>query len=237
MSEPIRIALVAEGPLDRIIIEAALNAFSPDYTLTCLQPEHTRPVFGNGWGGVLKWCHSISKIKTDTFDKSPILSCFDILIIHIDGDVHSFKYSDCGESIDQLAESSGWYPLPCGDINKSPQDNCENVILAVKSWLGIKSVGSKTVFCVPAMSTGTWLAVAVFPESHSVFSDGIENVIGLEIRLECLPLRERIKKSQREYSVKSHTITSNWNTVISLCSRAAIFQSTFRSTLKCTDQS
>ena len=53
----LRIALVAEGPTDCIIIEAALKAvLGQPFVLTQLQPEPTRPDMGGGWGGVFKWC-------------------------------------------------------------------------------------------------------------------------------------------------------------------------------------
>ena len=49
MSE-LRIALVAEGPTDYVIIEAALKAVLPKpFILTQLQPEATRPDLGQGW--------------------------------------------------------------------------------------------------------------------------------------------------------------------------------------------
>ena len=51
MSE-LRIALVAEGPTDAIVIEAALKALLPrPFVLTLVQPEETRPKLGAGWRG------------------------------------------------------------------------------------------------------------------------------------------------------------------------------------------
>lgn len=52
MSNP-RIALVAEGPTDFVIIEAALKAIlQRPFVLNQLQPEPTRPEMG----GRLGWC-------------------------------------------------------------------------------------------------------------------------------------------------------------------------------------
>ncbi|MEI8208133.1 MAG: hypothetical protein WCG16_02930 [Methylococcales bacterium] len=52
MSE-LRIALIAEGATDLIIIEAALKAIiKPPFILNLLQPEATRPDIGGGWCGV-----------------------------------------------------------------------------------------------------------------------------------------------------------------------------------------
>lgn|GEM_PF-6810164 len=53
MSE-LRIALIAEGATDLIIIEAALKAIiKPPFILNLLQPEATRPDIGGGWCGVV----------------------------------------------------------------------------------------------------------------------------------------------------------------------------------------
>jgi len=58
----LRIALVAEGPTDYVILEAALKAFlGRDFVLIQLQPEATQPEMGSGWCGVLKWCYEASK--------------------------------------------------------------------------------------------------------------------------------------------------------------------------------
>lgn len=48
----LRIALVAEGPTDYVLIEAALKAVlgKQTFVLTQLQPEVTSPSFGGGWG-------------------------------------------------------------------------------------------------------------------------------------------------------------------------------------------
>lgn len=56
MSEELRIALVAEGPTDLVMIEAALRAtIDRHFVITLLQPEHSRTfeAFGAGWGGRL----------------------------------------------------------------------------------------------------------------------------------------------------------------------------------------
>ena len=68
----LRIALVAEGPTDLVIIEAALKAILPRaFVLTQLQPEATHPNLGQGWPGVLNWCHAASQRHTGTIDQDP----------------------------------------------------------------------------------------------------------------------------------------------------------------------
>ena len=61
MSErDVRIALVAEGPTDAIVIEAALRAVfaSRTFVLQQLQPEGSAAFgeMGTGWVGVYRWC-------------------------------------------------------------------------------------------------------------------------------------------------------------------------------------
>ena len=64
MSDP-RIALVAEGPTDFVVIEAALKAIlQRPFVLNQLQPEPTRPEIGGGWGGVFKWCQEFRQRST-----------------------------------------------------------------------------------------------------------------------------------------------------------------------------
>ena len=44
MSEPLKIGLIAEGPTDFEVIQAALKAILPDpFIMTLLQPEATQP--------------------------------------------------------------------------------------------------------------------------------------------------------------------------------------------------
>ncbi|MDY0161706.1 hypothetical protein [Desulfobotulus sp.] len=115
MSE-LHIALVAEGPTDKEIIEAALGAVlekSRPFILTLIPPEPTRPSFGGGWGGVLKWCHDTRLRHTETLDDDPTLSLFDLVIIHLDVDVATFRYADCGPEVMDLARQMVWHPLPC----------------------------------------------------------------------------------------------------------------------------
>ena len=58
MSE-LRIALVAEGPTDYEVIQAALKAILPKpFVMVQLQPAATQGIMGTGWCGVLKWCQS-----------------------------------------------------------------------------------------------------------------------------------------------------------------------------------
>ena len=64
MSEPLRIALVVEGPTDFIVISAAIAeiAGGRDFEIQILQPEFSISfeaiggATGLGWAGVYRWC-------------------------------------------------------------------------------------------------------------------------------------------------------------------------------------
>ena len=103
MSE-LRIALIAEGATDLIIIEAALKAIiKPPFILNLLQPEATRPDIGGGWCGVFKWSHTFKQKGFHEFKDDPTLALFDLIIIHLDADVAEKSYADCGAVVNQSA--------------------------------------------------------------------------------------------------------------------------------------
>ncbi len=62
MSNPLRIALVAEGPTDAVVIEATLRAMLGERSFLLKQvfPEDSSAfgAMGTGWVGVYKWCHA-----------------------------------------------------------------------------------------------------------------------------------------------------------------------------------
>ena len=108
MSEP-RIALVAEGPTDYEVIQAALKAIlTTSFTLTLLQPEPTKPRFGTGWGGVLKWCSGAGARHAAALESDPTLEAFDLLVIHLDSDVSVADYAQCGPESARQALAKGW---------------------------------------------------------------------------------------------------------------------------------
>lgn len=224
----IRIALIAEGPTDRIVIEAALRAILPcTFLLTVLQPEATRPEMGSGWGGVLKWCHAANLRHQGSLDNEPTLAGFDLLILQIDADVAEKQYLDCGQQIADMARQFTWQVLPCGMPCPPPENTCTQLQNAITSWLGNATPGRKTVLCIPSKSVGTWLAAAVLPPDHPLMADAECN-IGLENQLAVLPLAQRIKKSPRDFRRHEQKITDNWAQVTRVCSQALHFQQTIQ---------
>jgi len=110
----LRVALVAEGPTDAVVIEAALKALLPEpFVLTQLQPEATRPKLGTGWGGVLRWCREFAARGHASLEEDPTLPGFDLFVLHLDADVAEMRYDDVCSEIAAAAKEHGWPALPC----------------------------------------------------------------------------------------------------------------------------
>jgi len=223
MSE-LKIALVAEGPTDYELIQAALRAILPEaFTMTLLQPEATQPLLGGGWSGVLKWCLDAGDRHPGSLDSDPTLEGYDLLIIHLDTDVALKRYADCGATIDELARQRGWQALPCNLPCPPVANTCTQLEAVLVSWLAPATAGDKTIWCLPAQSTGSWLATAVLAPDHPLCHEAECNPV-VENMLERLPKAERIKKTVREYRNKADEIRTHWNQVRTLCNQAAVFE-------------
>ena len=226
----LRIALVAEGPTDYVIIEAALKAFLPQpFILTQLQPEATKPEIGGGWGGVLKWCSMAGERFQGPIDQDPTLVDFDLLIIHLDVDVATFNYADCGENIALLAQQKSWANLPCAQVCPPVGSTVQALQTVITSWLGQASLGG-TVLCLPAQSSGTWLAAALLDAAHPLLTNA-ECDITVESRLAQLPKSQRVKKSRREYMQHAAELTNKWADVKNMCSQAGQFETAVLNTI------
>lgn len=220
----LRIALVAEGPTDLVIIEAALKAILPRaFVLTQLQPEATRPDLGQGWSGVLKWCQAASLRHAGPIVQDPTLAGFDLIIIHLDVDVATMDYGNLGQDIARLGQSSGWGVLPCAQACPPVTKTVTALRTVLQSWLGQATVGHHTVLCLPAQSSGTWLAAALLPTTHQLLTN-TECNLGVENGLAILPKAERVKKNRREYQAKAADLTANWGKVKAICSQAQVFE-------------
>jgi hypothetical protein len=223
MSE-LRIALVAEGPTDYEVIQAALKAVLPEpFVMIQLQPEATGGIMGTGWCGVLKWCQATHQRHSSSLDTDPTLIGFDLLIIHLDVDVASKQYADCGTLVADIAQENNWRDLPCAQQCPPISNTVDLLVKAIESWLGQSTGGDRTLFCLPAQSSGTWLAAAVLPSAHPLLVDSECN-LSLESRLGQLPLKERIKKTTREYRLHAPRITEQWAQVKQVCTQAERFE-------------
>jgi hypothetical protein len=220
----LRIALVAEGPTDYELIQASLKAILPrPFVLTQLQPEATQPKLGTGWGGVLKWCDAVDRRHSGSLDSDPLLGDNDLLIIHLDIDVAGSRYAQCGPDVEAMAATKGWAALPCARPCPPVEDSVSALTIVLTSWLGGAQIGQKTVLCLPAQSTGAWLAAASLPIDHALLASAQCNK-SLEARLRQLPQGQRIRKTVRDYRALSSQVISNWPAVKSVCSQAQAFE-------------
>jgi len=81
----------------------------------------------------------------------------------------------------------------------------------------------KTLYCLPAQSSGTWLAAAILPSAHALLVR-VECDTSVEKGLEILPKKERIKKKVKEYQKHSPRITAQWEQVKQVCTQAERFE-------------
>ena len=234
----LRIALVAEGPTDYLVIEAALKSLlAKPFTMIQLQPEATQPIMGTGWCGVLKWCQAAHQRHHGSIDTDPTLVGFDLIIIHLDVDVASKEYGDCGGALAAIAQDSNWGSLPCIQPCPPVSDTVDFLGEVIKSCLGQVTPGDRTLFCLPAQSSDTWLAAAVLDSSDPLLANcECECELKLKSRLEQLPKAQRIKKTKRDYEKHAAHITQKWLQVKQICTQAEDFERLVLATIKSMQQ-
>ncbi len=215
MSDSLRIALVAEGPTDRIVIEAALNAILTDrlFRLTQIQPEGSA-VFGplgGGWSGVYKWCKQSAERGNGKLSEDEILFLnYDLVILHLDADVAGFQYSE-----GNVTPVEGDLPLSCEKSCPPASDTTDALRSVLLSWCGETEVPPKTVICMPSKASEAWLVNALFPNDVSV-KRGIECYPEIESRLAQQPKAKRIRKSVSDYRDKADELTEAWPRIATL---------------------
>ena len=218
-----RVALVAEGRTDAIIVQAALKALLPRaFVLTQLQPEPTRPKLETGWGGVLRWCLDFAKRGHSRFEDDPTLPGFDLFVVHVDADVADCAYGDVSNQIAEIAMQRGWPALPKGLPCPPPTGGADAMRTCLLSWAGLTAPGPKTVFCVPSKAIEAWLVAGTFGDGHKLLP-GLECNGNVNGQLAALPKAERLKKTAREYRAHEDKITGEWSVVRQRCTQAERF--------------
>lgn len=217
----LRVALVAEGPTDSVVIEAGLRAvLDRPFTLTLIQPEATRPQMGTGWCGVFKWCREFDARKFESLEGDPTLEGFDLFIVHLDADVAEASYADGGTAVELAAAHLP--RLPCPQPCPPPSAAADQIRKVILAWLGLSCAGQRTVLCVPSKAIEAWVAVAVLEPSHALLF-GIECNLTVPVRLASLPKSSRICKTTREYRKHASTVTKNWSEISEKCTQAERF--------------
>ncbi|MEI7087744.1 hypothetical protein WCU61_16860 [Pectobacterium versatile] len=225
----LRIALIAEGSTDYPIIHAALRAFMPrPFILTWLPLESKLTPIGEGWGGVLKMCEELKALHSGSLDDHPLLAYYDMLIIHVDVDVSTKQYSDYGHTIATLARTKNWGHLPCAHQCPPVTSTVQSLSSVLDSWLLPMVRGSHTVYCLPAQSSGTWLAVATIPATQPIIQNSVECNTAVESMLAGggggVKKKYKIKKNTLAYNKSAPQLTNNWDYVKGICTQAQKFE-------------
>ena len=213
--------------MEREVLSAALGAvLAPrTFVLTQLQPENTAPLFGGGWGGVLKWCAATARRHTGPLAMDPTLAGFDAIVLHLDADVATFAYLQLRPPVeDAQVASKGWGALPCPSPCPPDPPSASALNAVLLSWLQPATLGSTAVVCLPAMNTGAWLAAATLPNDHALLL-GLECNPNIEVSLAQQPLHYRIRKDRRQDIQRAASnVATNWQQVKQRCTRAAAFE-------------
>jgi len=216
-----QIGIVAEGPTDKVVIDGALDALlSVPYVSTLLQPDETQPKLGRGWGGVFRWMRQTNQREMSSVSDDPLLSMYDLIVIHLDADVCASTYGALGDEIEQQAK--GLQPLPCDKPCPPGRDAARELERVIQSWVAPRTLGDKATLCIPSRSIEVWLAVAVLPLDHQLIAD-VECQNDLDRKLASLPISNRVKKTGREYRRYKDSITAHWGRVREVCSQADEF--------------
>lgn len=232
MSDPIYIAIVAEGPTDRVVIEAALDSIlaGRSYVAVQLQPEQSAafggPVhfglLGGGWGGVYKWCRQAQDRAGGKLSDDPIFLRYNILIIHLDADVAGKKYADISVSGEPGQDLPCEQPCPPPDASTAP---LRRVVLG---WAGATDPPPQLILCTPSKSMEAWVLKALVPNEKDLTKKGWECHPFPEGRLATLPKKIRFTKREEDYKQRREEITSAWPSVALALSEAQRFDRDLR---------
>lgn len=214
MSSAVRVALVAEGPTDAVVVEAGLRAIlvNRPFVLTQLQPEQSLAFgpLGTGWGGVYRWCKQKAREAGGHLrDFRLLFDQYDLVVLQVDADVARAQYAEAGITPD--AQDG---VLPCEVACPPVSDTTDALRRVLLSWCGETAPPPKTVLCTPSKSTDTWVVAALYPNDAAVKSKApFECHADAAARLSQQSKTRRIRKTQAAYRDNAGAITANWRTL------------------------
>ncbi len=232
MSDPVRIALVAEGPTDKIVIEAAIRGILGDtpFIIQQLQPEQSQvfldPAIGTGWGGVYRWCRKAVERASGLIEQDILFATYRMLILHLDAEVAAESYGNAG-----IIDSENDLPFaePCPPASATT----DQLRLILLRWIGRATLPARTVLCTPSKNTEAWVLCALYPKDGIVTAGGVECFGSPENRLNAKPQDGKVirsgKKHSEAYKKRAHEISGAWNRLRNLCSEAERFSRDFES--------
>jgi hypothetical protein len=227
MSEALRVALVCEGPTDRIVINAAVSSLlgRRDFQLSQLQPEESLAFgpTGTGWSGVYRWCRQAANQGRGSLRNNPLFDSFDLLVLHLDADVADQTYGSANITVPVE-------DLPCQRPCPPPADTTNLLRQVVLGWLSEDSIPPKTVLCIPSKSTEAWILAALHPADLIVRSGTLECRDAPANLLSAKPAKSRLvragKKIVERYQDRAVDIRRQWSRVRAL-SEAERFSTDF----------
>jgi hypothetical protein len=223
MSERLRVALVAEGPTDKVVLRSAISSMlgGRSFILTQLQPEESLPFgrIGTGWVGVYRWCREAVRRDGGSLRNDVLYNTYDILILQLDADVAEKTYAsgNIHEAVEDLPRRQ---PCPPPAASTNP---LRNVLLR---WAGETTVPPKTVLCTPSKSMEAWVLAALFPNDEAALN-GIECWPRPENRLGQQPVGQRIQKRTEDYENRSEELKRAWPNLAVNLTEAQRFQNEF----------
>ena len=211
MSDPLRIALVAEGPTDEVVIQSALRSIlnGRPFVLNQIFPA-TSAAFdemGTGWVGVYRWCHQSAERGGGSLSGDQLIfgaGNYDLLVLHLDADVAGFDYAD--GALNPLPTDG---VLPCDRPCPPPSATTDELRSVLLSWCGEGTTPPRTVICMPSKSTEAWVIAALFPNDTAMI-EGIECYTNPESRLGQQPKAVRLRKKKREYLTRTNDLEKAW---------------------------
>lgn len=233
MSEPLRIALIAEGITDYDVIGAAVASMldGRSFNLKLLQPEESVAFtasghageFGGGWKGVYRWCRQAAARSEGHLRDDPLFLTYDLLLIHLDADVAGEDPAHSrGHPLPELAGV-----LPCEQPCPPPAATTDALRDILLSWVGENQIPPKTVLCTPSKSTEAWVMAVFFPNDSAMSKRGFECYAHPGNRLGQQPVNQRFTKSHADYSARAPQIQAAWPSVVDQLSEARRFSSDF----------
>jgi hypothetical protein len=236
--DPLRIAFVAEGPTDFIILKSVIANFlkGRDFVAQVLQPEISeafKPIPGRdgGWPGVYRWCLQATDQGGGRIIDNPLFMYQDLLVFHLDADVACAHYSE-GHINDPIPQAV----LPCEEPCPPPSATTNRLRLVALKWLNEKKAPHQLVLCTPSKSLETWVLIGLFPNSRHAKEKDLECQYNSENILQGKPKERRLVKSGKKdlemYKQFAPEVARNWGTINSRCSEAARFEKEFLSAVE-----
>jgi len=223
MSEALRVALVAEGPTDKVVLQSALTSMlaGRSFILRQLHPEESLPFgpIGTGWVGVYKWCRSAVARTGGQLRNDILYHTYDILVLQLDADVAEKTYAS--GNIQESAQD-----LPCAMPCPPPAASTNPLRNVLLRWAGETSVPPKTVLCTPSKSMEAWVVAALFPHDMAAVND-LECWPHPENRLGQQPASQRIQKRSEDYENHFEELKNAWPSLAANLTEAQRFQSEF----------